>query len=268
MAERKTRENGGPGEMHPPEPTRLKFRIRVPLDFLKSHKVSSFLQDPKTWFEILALIVVVWYTYYSARQVEATRVANQIAISAFSATQRPWIGFERHGGIDSDPLRIDEEGRIYTSVTSRPKNFGNYPGLINGCVFATLVVSDTAHAAETVNNQLNKLMKARQPNGIGPSLVIFPGADMACFNGTFVSRESMASSGFDLSKLVAFLVGGIVYADPFGNVRHTGFSYQYQTPTVMPQLVTFELKHGAVVPPGSWIVYKTLVDATPSVAPE
>lgn len=75
-----------------------------PKRFQIDYSVRKFLADPKSWFEVAALITVVIYTVYAGLQVSETHTANNLAGQAlrqstehFRNDQRPYVWFSKDG---------------------------------------------------------------------------------------------------------------------------------------------------------------------------
>lgn len=56
-----------------------------------SYKLRQFFVDPKTWFEVAALIVVVFYTVYAREQAQRMLVANQLSRDSLMLGQRAYL---------------------------------------------------------------------------------------------------------------------------------------------------------------------------------
>jgi hypothetical protein len=66
-------------------------------------RFKRFSQDPKTWLEFVALTAVIFYTHYSAQQVDETRRSNRIAEQSLQESQRAYLAA---GEVDQVPSGI------------------------------------------------------------------------------------------------------------------------------------------------------------------
>jgi hypothetical protein len=203
-----------------------------------------------TFIIAIATCFYTWFAYHQWRIM-----AGQL--NQMQNGTRPWVGVQEINGIQTDSIVIAQPGWISTAVTKTIKNFGNYPGSIVD-TWADLVLSDGLHTSEIVSDSLKQCLDAKIPTGNGPSSTLFPGETYRHINTT-VGKSSPLIERPLSAKLMAFLVGRIVYTDPSGNPHHTCFSYLYQTPgTIFP--ITFELTVGTTLPTGNWVEWKTQVN--------
>jgi len=228
-------------------------------DFVSSYRTREFLKDPKTWFEIVALIVVICYTRYAGQQVKSMNqtlgeVRKQtVAIqSQLEVTDRPWlkVSFTAEGR----GFYFAGDGSAELSLRAHIQNIGHSVATAvvvphemfllsdaNNSIFKEPMEHQTALCGSANNKAVGSPEDQKQQNAM-LAMVIFPNdtnesqtIGLVISKSDIDARKSLTPEGPGGKRILPVIVGCIDYE--FGtSTRHhqTGFIYEVERRIQVP----------------------------------
>jgi hypothetical protein len=206
--------------------TKAVDEVDVP-DTNQTHQDKEYrLNRQRFWLEVLTFVAVVVYATIAALQWFAMRDAiqmagraNQIAISALTTAQRPWVGIVNPIFIDK-PLTFDAKGANIV-IRIKLKNFGVSPA--NAAIPITTML---------LTEDLNEVTKYQKDICSWPAMkqkvgnLIFPNQEITSMPiNILVDPPKIRTNSKGMTE--AWLVGCLPYWDQFNQLRSTAVLYMF-----------------------------------------